>query len=138
MSETVPLPAIRVLLVDEDSKTRAAIADRIGRMEGMELAGAAGDVQGVRDLLHSAQTDVILLDLHQYDGQDGGVCRSIRALTDLPVIVLASFMTVERWQEASAAGATAYVLKNIDTEQLSREIKELTAKAGRGSGGGEE
>lgn len=137
MSETAPLPVVRVLLVGEDSETRAAIADRIGRLEGIELAGATGDMQGVRDLLHSAPPDVILLDLHQY-GQDGGVCRSIRALTDLPVIVLASFMTVERWQEASAAGATAYILKNIDTEQLSREIKELTAEFRRGSGGGEE
>jgi DNA-binding NarL/FixJ family response regulator len=116
---------VRVLLVDSDAEARGGLVRRIERIAGIELVGAAGDADGARALLDSNTPDVVLADLHRRDAQEEQLCRELRRLTRAPLVVLASFMTPDRWEQVKAAGATAYLLKHIDTDQLGRELEGL-------------
>lgn len=97
----------------------------MARMEGVELTGAAMDARGTTDLLMAQPPHLILVDLHLKDGLERDLCAELRVATDLPIIVLASFMTEERWHVLYAAGATTYLLKHLDSDQFGRELREL-------------
>jgi DNA-binding NarL/FixJ family response regulator len=88
----------------------------------VELVGSVADASEAQDLLRDGSVDIVLIDLHRRDDHEERVCRNVRHLTDLPIVVLASFMTPERWDRVRAAGATGYLLKQIDSEQFGREL----------------
>lgn len=116
---------VRVLHVDPDPVARAGLARRIVRMEGIELVGSVGDADEARDVLEHGGSDVVLVDLHLRQTEECRLCQELRALTDVPVIAHVSFMTEERWQRLSAAGASAYLLRRIDTDRFRLELTRL-------------
>lgn len=124
---------VRVLLVDDHRDARTALAQRLRRHAELLLVGVASGLEEALQLLPQARPSIVLLDIHGQDG--GGVdgCRILRGLTDAPVVILTSFMTDDLWAAAREAGATDYLLKHIDTEQLSRNIIRLVEQhqAGR-------
>src|SRR5699024_7425553 len=61
---------IRVLLADDQSLVRGAVAALLGLEEDIEVAGEAGSGAEVLDLLRSAEVDVALVDV-EMPGMDG-------------------------------------------------------------------
>jgi len=116
----------RVFLIDGHDDARDALAERLLRSQGLELVGAADSVERAAELLGAAQPDVVLLDVPAHDG---GVetCRAVRKLTDRPIIISTTFLTPELWAAARAAGATDYILKQIDSGRLGREIERIAS-----------
>ncbi|MDZ4277748.1 MAG: response regulator [Dehalococcoidia bacterium] len=114
--------ALRVLLVDDKRDTRVGLAQRLERSEGLELAGAASGAEEARGALSQGRPDVVLLNIHRRDGQEVELCRALCSFTDAPLVLLASFMTAERWDEMKRAGAVDYLLKRVDTKQLSQKL----------------
>jgi DNA-binding NarL/FixJ family response regulator len=113
----------RILLVDIDPEARAGLAQWISRIDGIELAGVAADVQEAAVLIARQRPDVILVDLHLQEDEDGRVCSALRGVTNAPVVALVSFMTPDRWRTIEAAGAQAYMLKHLDSRQFGRELR---------------
>jgi two-component system response regulator CitB len=114
---------VRVLLVDDDAEALSSLSRLIQRMPDVELIGGAAGVSEARELLRGTAPDVVLVDLHRRQDGEEQLCRDVTLLTDAPVVVLASFMTPERWDRVRAAGATRYLLKRIGTEHLGRELQ---------------
>ena len=112
----------RVLLVDVEDEARAGLAQRLRRIEGVELVGAARDVTEVTRLLDGKEVDVVLVDLHQRDGSEAALCRELHRLVPAPLVALASFMTPERWAPLERAGVNDCLLKHVDTDRLGREL----------------
>jgi DNA-binding NarL/FixJ family response regulator len=125
--------SVRVLLVDDHRDARTALAQRLRRHPELMLVGVASGLEEAVQLLPEARASIVLLDIRGQDG--GGVegCRILRELTDAPVVIFTSFMTDDLWAAAREAGAADYLLKHIDTEQLSRKIIRLAEQhqAGR-------
>jgi two-component system response regulator (stage 0 sporulation protein A) len=115
---------VRVLLIDKEDEARTALAERLGRLRGLDLVGAARNEQEVAQTLTNAQPDILLVDLHSGDLDGDGVrlCSELRKLASVPLVVLTSFMTNERWQRLRAAGVTQCLLKQVDSERLEREL----------------
>lgn len=116
---------VRVLLVDDHDSTRSTLERRLRQDSQLELVGTACSVEDAKALLPSRRPDIVLLDIAGHDGHGVDACRALRQLTDIPVIVVASFMTPELWSAVHRAGATDYLLRYVDTERLSREIVRL-------------
>ena len=116
---------VRALLVDDHAEARAALAERLGRHHGLELIAVASSLREAQEVLPESDPDIVLIDIHGHSG--GGVegCRLLRSLTDAPVVVFTSYMTYDLWTAAREAGAADYLLKDIDTERLSRRIIRL-------------
>ncbi len=120
--------SVRVLLVDDHDDARTTLARRLSRDRRLELIGAAASLKDAANLLPDAQPDIVLLDMHGLGQHGVDACRTLRSLTDAPVVAFASFMTPELWAAAREAGAVAYLLKHIDTERISRELVRLAER----------
>ena len=115
---------IRVLVVDDHPVLRGGLAQLLGRAEGVELAGLAADGAAGVDLALDENPDVVLMDL-EMPGLDGiEATRRIRASRpETQVVVLTSFSDRARILDALDAGATGYLLKDAEPEELLRGIQ---------------
>lgn len=116
----------RVLLVEDDPRTRDRLARVIADHDRLELVAAVGTFAEGRDALASLSPDVLITDLGLPDGDGTDL---IRAATQGESHVLAMAMTVfgdERHVVAAIeAGALGYVLKDGTPEVIARSILEM-------------
>jgi len=109
-----------VLIVDDDLRNVFAITS-ILELYGLTVVHASDGSTGIELLLHQADIDIVLMDvmMPEMDGYaTTAAIRQIPGLAHLPVIaVTARAMHGDR-DKSLAAGATDYVTKPVDTEDL--------------------
>jgi two-component system NarL family response regulator len=122
-----PAP-IRVLIVDDHSVVRRGLAAIIDMEEDAIVVGQAGDGAEAIDLWRNLQPDVVLMDLRM-PGVDGvEAIRRIRAEDgEAGIIVLTTFDHDEDIYAGLRAGAKAYLLKDVEPEELFRCIRAVHA-----------
>jgi CheY-like chemotaxis protein len=110
----------KVLIVDDDIRNAFAITS-ILELYGLTIVHATDGRQGIEMLQAADDIDIVLLDvmMPELDGYATvGAIREIPGLADLPVIaVTARAMQGDR-DKSLAAGASDYVTKPVDTEEL--------------------
>ena len=119
---------VRVLLIDDQTDVHSALTQRLRRDHRLEVVGTAGSVVEAADLLADARPDIVLLDIHGRRQHGVDACKALGQLTDAQVIVFAAYMTPELWAAVHEAGAADYLLKHVDTDQLSRQIVGLVRR----------
>jgi DNA-binding NarL/FixJ family response regulator len=115
---------IRVLVVDDHAVVRAGLEQLLATVPDVELAGAAADGERAVALARETAPDVVLMDLEmpRVDGREA----TRRILAERPetrVVVLTSFADRERILGALDAGATGYLLKDADPEELAAGVR---------------
>ncbi len=114
-------PTPRILVVDDD----ASIAEMVSivlRGRGFDVA-TAGDGPTALSMLRSAEPDVVLLDL-MLPGMDGiEVCRRLREVSAIPVIMLTARADTTDVVEGLEAGADDYLTKPFEPEELVARIR---------------
>lgn len=119
---------IRVLIAEDHPVVRAGLERLVAAAEGVQLVGAAPDGERAVALACERRPDVVLMDL-QMPGLDG-VRATERICAQDPaarVVVLTSFSDRERILAALDAGATGYLLKDAEPEELLRGIRSAAA-----------
>jgi DNA-binding NarL/FixJ family response regulator len=121
---------VRILLADDQELVRAGLALLAARDGDIEVVGQAGDGMAAVDLARRLRPDVILMDLRMplVDGiaateqitQDGD-------LAEVRVLVLTTFDEEEDVLSAIRAGASGYLLKDIDGPTLRRAIRDVAS-----------
>jgi len=111
------LPALHLLVVDEDDTVRNACGE-IARKMGFEVV-LARDVDGARAILKHHKVDLLLLDL-KLAGMSGlALLEEVKALnSETSVIVMTAFATVTRAVEAMRIGAGDYLTKPFALDEL--------------------
>jgi two-component system NarL family response regulator len=115
---------IRVLIADDHSLVRRGFAAILNMEDGVSVIGEAGDGEEAIDKWRSLRPDVVLMDLRmpQVDGLDA--IRRIRAEdARASIIVLTTFDHDEDVYAGLRAGAKAYLLKDVQPEELFRCIR---------------
>jgi DNA-binding NarL/FixJ family response regulator len=124
---------IRVLIADDQAVVRAGFRVLVDLADDLTVVGDATDG---RDAVRQARTvrpDVVLMDLRM-PGTDG--IAATREITDDPalahvrVLVLTTFDTDEHIFGALDAGASGFLLKDVDADELHAAIR--TVAAGHG------
>jgi signal transduction histidine kinase/HAMP domain-containing protein/CheY-like chemotaxis protein len=110
----------RVLVIDDDPRNVFAITSTL-ELYGMTVTQAADGRKGIEALLSEEDTDLILMDvmMPELDGYSTMTrIRQMPAFATLPIIaVTARAMPGDR-EKSIAAGASDYVTKPVDTEEL--------------------
>ena len=122
---------ISVLLVDNSRAARTGLVNSLRKRPSLDVIGAVANESEAARSLACKEPDLVLIDIHYRDGDGAALCAEIRRLTNAPIVVLTSFMTVERWDRLKAAGADAHLLKRVDSDALERDLVSF-AKADRG------
>lgn len=123
-----PDTPISVLLVDDHTLFRSGIRSLLQRHADFAVVGEAADgVEGIKRA-QQLKPQVILLDLNM-PGMSGLETLQL-LLQDCPdsaVVMLTVSEDAEDLSTALRAGASGYLLKNIDTEYLTRAIRRAAA-----------
>jgi DNA-binding NarL/FixJ family response regulator len=115
---------IRVVLADDHGVIRDGLGRLIGALDDIELVGVAADgEEAVRQCAELAP-DVVLMDLDM--PRMDGIEATRRVLADHPgtaVVVLTSFSDRARILGAVEAGASGYLLKDVDAQEVAAGIR---------------
>jgi len=110
----------RILVIDDDARNVFALASTL-ELHGMQVTHASDGRQGIEALLASPDTDLILMDI-MMPGMDGyaamTVIRQMPQFAALPIIAVTARAMQSDRQKSLAAGASDYVTKPVDTDDL--------------------
>ena len=116
----------RVLIVDDDVRNVFALTAALEQRFGMQVAYADNGEDGIRMLEQSDHTDVVLMDV-MMPGMDGyETIRRMRKLSgngNVPIIALTAKAMKGDRERCLAAGASDYIAKPVDTDQLASLIR---------------
>jgi DNA-binding response OmpR family regulator len=111
----------KVLLIDDDHKLAWLLAEYLGRFE-IQLATAGNGEDGLRQLRLDTP-DCVLLDV-MLPGQDGfEVCREIRKISGVPIIMLTARGEVADRIVGLELGADDYLPKPFEPRELAARIQ---------------
>lgn len=125
MTSTEPDPGtpVRVLLVDDQRLVRSGFAMILSGEEGIEVVGEAGDGRQAVELAAELRPDVTMMDV-QMPVMDGiAATRELVRAGLGRVIVLTTFDRDDYLFDALAAGASGFLLKNAEADQLVEAIR---------------
>ncbi len=114
---------IRVLLVDDHAIVRLGLMTLINDQPEMEVVGEAGTAAEAVRAAERLQPDVVLMDIRMPG--EGGIEATRQIVSRFPhtrVVMLTSFLDDDLVVHAIQAGATGYILKQADNDELLRAI----------------
>ena len=117
------LAGVTVLIVDDDVRNVFALTSVL-ELHGMEVLYADNGADGIRTLTEESGVDIVLMDamMPEQDGYE--TTRAIRrnpTFADLPVVFLTAKAMPGDRESAIAAGASDYITKPVDLDELARD-----------------
>jgi signal transduction histidine kinase/CheY-like chemotaxis protein len=110
----------KVLVVDDDIRSGFALTSTL-EQHGIKVVYAEDGREGLERLQQHANTDLVLLDIMmpEMDGYETArAIRSMPAFERLPIIALTAKAMKGDPEKALAAGASDYIAKPVDVDQL--------------------
>jgi DNA-binding NarL/FixJ family response regulator len=122
--------SVRVLLADDQTLVRSGFRVLLERADGIEVVGEASDGAEALEHVRSNRPDVVLMDIRM-PGMDGlEATRRIASdprLADMRVIILTTFDHDEYVFQALHAGASGFLLKDVDPDDLRDAVRVVAA-----------
>jgi DNA-binding NarL/FixJ family response regulator len=119
---------IRILLVDDHAMVRRGMRDFLALHDDLEVVGEAGD--GLAALAATAELapDVVIMDLLMPEMDGIAATAEIKARHPaVEVIALTSFIDEDRVTAAIEAGASGFLLKDAEADDLASAIRAAMA-----------
>ncbi|MGG3520523.1 response regulator transcription factor [Bacillus pseudomycoides] len=115
---------IKVLLVDDHTVVLKGLAFFLSTQEDLELVGEANNGKEALKKVGEAQPDIVLMDLYmpEMDGIEATSCIK-KEYPNVKVLVLTSFSDQAHVLPALKAGASGYILKDVEPDQLVEAIR---------------
>ncbi|UXY31850.1 response regulator [Streptomyces sp. HUAS TT20] len=119
---------IRVFLLDDHEVVRRGVHDLLNDHPDITVVGEAGTVEQALTRVPALRPDVAVLDVRLPDGDGVTVCRELRSqMPDLACLMLTSFDDEEALLDSIMAGASGYVLKQIQGSDLVSAVRTVAA-----------
>jgi len=114
----------RILLVDDHEVVRLGLRSLLERHSQFEVVAEAGTARDAIEQVEQYSPDVVVMDIRLPGGSGIEACEEISEnYPDTKVIMLTSYAEDEMLFSAIRAGASGYVLKQIEGEGLVRAIE---------------
>lgn len=110
---------LRLLIIDENSQVRNALATRLGTMPQLEVLGSVGTALEAEEVVHAATPDVVLIEPKRLNGDGFSLIESLTSVPRPPyIIVLTSYHDEDEEMVVHELGIDCYMLKEIDSNAL--------------------
>ena len=118
------IPPIRVLLVDDHAVVRRGLLGFLELLDDITVVGEAENGQRAIDLARSIRPDVVLMDLLMPEVDGIAATATIKSeLPDVEVVALTSFVEEARVTAALEAGASGFILKDAEADDVAEAIR---------------
>jgi len=118
-------PPIRILVVEDDRGTRAALVQLVGHASEMVCLGAFKTAEEAEREIPRLSPDVVLMDIDQCGGSGTGFLSRVKsAHPNLKLLMLATYDDSSLIFESLRAGANGYLLKRCVGAHLLAAIEE--------------
>ncbi|MCE6994325.1 response regulator transcription factor [Saccharothrix sp. S26] len=119
---------IKVMLADDEDLVRSGLRMILGSAGDMEVVAECDDGHLVADLARRHRPHVVLLDIRMRSSDGLMALRRLRAIPDPPKIAMLTTFDVDEYvSEALRLGASGFLLKDTEPEQLVRAVRDLAA-----------
>ncbi len=121
---------VRVFLLDDHEVVRRGIRDLLWAEDDIKVVGEAATAAEALERIPESKPDVAVLDVRLSGSDESGieVCRDIRSQhPEIACIMLTSFADDEALFASIMAGASGYVLKQIQGAELTSAIRRVAA-----------
>ncbi|WP_308465415.1 response regulator transcription factor [Rathayibacter soli] len=124
----------RIMVVEDDATVRTVIADHL-RAAGCDVVQHA-DGESALAAVHERMPDLLILDrmLPHIDGDE--VCRQVRAVSAVPIIMLTALDSVESRIEGLEGGADDYLTKPFSLRELQLRVNAQLRRTAAGAAAG--
>lgn len=117
---------IRVVVVDDQALIRVGVRTLLGCEPGTELVGEGVDGRHGVEVIRATRPDVVLMDIRMPELDGLAALREITAdpaLCDVRVVMLTTFGLDEYVFEALRCGASGFILKDAEPEEMLRAVR---------------
>lgn len=117
---------INVMLVDDHPMVQDGLSACLSFYDDIAIVGNCGDGSAVLETAKQCQPDVILMDISmpKLNGLEATEIIS-EALTDTKILIFSMHESVEFVTNAVQAGASGYILKDTNSEEVYQAIKSV-------------
>ncbi|MFF9607292.1 response regulator [Streptomyces sp. NPDC014684] len=120
-----PIP---VFLLDDHEVVRRGVRDLLDDESDIQVIGEAGTAEQALVRIPALRPRVAVLDVRLPDGDGVSVCRELRSrMPELACLMLTSFDDEEALLDSIMAGASGYVLKQIQGSDLVSAVRTVAA-----------
>lgn len=124
------LSKIKVFVVDDNRELVSLLEEFISSQNDMEVTGVAYNGQECLNLLEEASPDVLILDIIMPHLDGLGVLERLREESAMPnVIMLTAFGQEDVTKKAVELGASYFILKPFDMNNLANQIRQVSGNA---------
>lgn len=124
---------IKVCVVDDNRELVSLLQNYLATQEDMEVVGVAHNGQECLDVLDRVYPDVLVLDIIMPHLDGLAVLERLRDSRKTPipnVIMLTAFGQEDVTKKAVELGASYFILKPFDLENLGNHIRQVSGKSG--------
>jgi DNA-binding NarL/FixJ family response regulator len=116
---------IRVLIVDDHTVVRSGLVTFFSLLDDIEVVGQASDGSQAVAAAAALHPDVVLMDLLM-PAMDGvtAIARIKADQPDIEIVAMTSFIEEEKVTAALAAGATGYLLKDAEADEVAAAVRD--------------
>jgi len=122
--------SIRTLIADDQTLVRAGLAQLLRRTDDIEVVGEAGNGVEAVEMTRELRPDVVLMDIRMPEMDGIEATRRIVAETGFPgtrVVMLTTFDTDELVFESLRVGASGFLLKDVEPDELRHAVRVVAA-----------
>ena len=117
---------LRVVVADDHPPTRAGVRGAL-ETDGFTVVAEVGDARKAVDATLEHAPDVALLDIHMPGGGIAAASEISRRLPDTAIVMLTASRDDDDLFEALRAGASGYLLKDMDPDRLGNALRGVIA-----------
>lgn len=125
MTNMMTASKIRIAVVDDHPLMRRGLRETLAEFDAFEVVGEGATAEEAVELARSSLTDIMIIDVNMPG--DGLV--AVKAIGELPqppkILVLTVYDKMSNVQAAMAGGASGYVLKGVDGDELAKILKSI-------------
>ncbi|HEX2916678.1 MAG TPA: response regulator transcription factor [Chloroflexia bacterium] len=114
---------IQVLLAEDHNLVRAGIRSLLEKITWVKVVAEADDGQEAVELVQQYQPDIVLMDITMPRLNGLEALRIIKQNPNIKVVILSMHTSKEYVWQALRLGATGYVIKDADIEELEFALK---------------
>lgn len=122
-------PGMRVLLVDDEAPTLAAVQDLLELSFPGIAVRTASDPDAALALAEQDRPDIVITDLNMPHGGGMALTRALRQREDtreVPIVVVTAYGGASDWQQLREMGADRFLVKPVDFDTMVTVVRSLT------------